>query len=123
MESNTRETNKTRGTGLTLDLSLPDHSFGPGGLSHLEGLSQGTFRQLVHTLLHPQLPSEGLGRGRRFFSSGPEGVPIAGHLGQLLLHLLDPRHQRGNLFLSHGRLGLHIGTAEVEVLHLHALRR
>ena len=51
--SNTRKTSKTRGIGLTLDLSLLGHNLGLGGLDHLEGLCQGTFCQQVRTLLRP----------------------------------------------------------------------
>ena len=110
LESNTRETNKTRGTRLTLDLSLPDHSLGPGSLSHLEGLIQGTFRQLVRTLLYPQLSSKGLDRGHGFSSPGPKGVLITGHAGQLLLQLLSSCRQGGDPLLSRRR-SLHIGIA------------
>ena len=54
---------------------------------------------------------------------GPEGVPLTGRPGQLLLQLLDPCHQRGSLLLSHGRLGLYVSTAKAEVLHLRTPRR
>ena len=88
---------------LTLGLSPPDHSLGPGGLSRRKGLIQGAFRQLVRTLLRPQLPSKGLARGRRFFSLGPEGIPITGDAGKLLLQLLDPRRQRSGCLQVLGR--------------------
>ena len=77
----------------------------------------------MRTFLRPQLPSEGLARGRRFFGPGPEGIPIADRAGKLLLQLLDPRRQGGELRLGYGRLDLRISTAKAEVLHLRASRR
>ena len=77
----------------------------------------------MRALLRTQLPSGSLGGSRRFFSPGPEGVPLTGHPGQLLLQLLDPRRQRGGLLPSRGCLGLHISTAKAEVLRLYASRR
>ena len=74
----------------------------------------------MRTLLCPQLPGEGLARGRRFFSPGSEGIPIADGVGKLLLQLLDPRRQGGELRLGYGRLDLRIGTAKAEVIHLRA---
>ena len=53
----------------------------------------------------------------------PEGIPITGHAGELLLQLLDPHRQRGELLLSRGRLNLRVGTTKAEVLHLCASRR
>ena len=112
-----------RGLKLTLDRPPPNHSLGPRGLSCSKGLIQGTFRQLVRPLFRPQLPREIRGRGRSFNGSAPEGIPISDHVGELLLQLLDPYRQRGELRLGRGRLDLRVGTAKAEVLHLRASHR
>ena len=112
-----------RGLRLTLDRPPPNHSLGSRGLSCSKGLIQGTFRQLVRPLFRPQLPLESRGRGRIISSSAPEGIPIADRAGKLLLQLLDPRRQRGELLLGRGRLDLRVGTTKAEVLHLYAPRR
>ena len=39
-------------------------------------------------------------------------------MGELLLQLLDPCRQRGELLLGRGRLDLRVGTMKAEVLHL-----
>ena len=44
-------------------------------------------------------------------------------MGELLLQLLDPRRQRGELRLGRGRLDLRVGTIKAEVLYLCAPRR
>ena len=111
------------GIGLTLSLSPPDHSLDLGGLNHHKGLIQSAFHQLVRSLLHSKLSSKSLARGRGFFGSGPEGIPITGHAGELLLQLLDPRRQRGDLLLDRDRLDVRTGTTKAEVLHLYAPRR
>ena len=90
------------------------------GLSRSKGLVQSAFGQPVRTLLCPQLPGEGLARGRRFFSPRSEGIPIADDAGELLLQLLDPRRQGGELRLGCGRLDLRVGTVKAEVPHLRA---
>ena len=112
-----------RGLRLTLDRPPPNHSLDSRGLSCSKGLIQGTFRQLVRPPFRPQLPHESQGRGRNISGSAPEGIPIADRAGELLLQLLDPRHQRGDLLLGCGRLDLRIGTTKAEVLHLYTPRR
>ena len=112
-----------RGLRLTLDRPPPNHSLGSRGLSCSKGLIQGTFRQLVRPLFRPKLPLESRGRGRSFNGSAPEGILIADHAGELLLQLLDPRRQRGELRLGRGRLDLRVSTTKAEVLYLCASRR
>ena len=77
----------------------------------------------MRPLFRPQLPHESQGRGRNISGSAPEGIPIVDRVGELLLQLLDPRHQRGELLLGRGRLDLCVGTTKVEILYLCALRR
>ena len=69
-------------------------------------------------MLRPQLPSKDLAQGRGFSSPRPKGIPLTGHADQLLLQLLDPRRQRGDLLPGRDRLDLRIGTTKAEVLHL-----
>ena len=112
-----------RGLGLTLGHPPPNHSLGSRGLSCCKGLIQSTFCQLVRPLFRPQLPRESRGRGRSISGSAPKGIPIADRAGELLLQLLDPRRQRGELLLGRGRLDHRISTTKVEVLYLCAPHR
>ena len=112
-----------RGLRLTLDRPPPNHSLGSRGLNCSKGLIQGTFRQLVRPLFRLQLPRKSRGRGRSISGSAPEGIPIADRAGELLLQLLHPRRQRGELRLGRGCLDLRVGTMKAEVLYLHTPRR